>query len=72
LVELVSNTAKEMLTQGVEVHLDKNSERGIDSGLTFLLDGGKVSIEVTDKSLSSMLLQHLQPRFRAILEGVVG
>ena len=68
LVELVSDTAKKMLSKGVEVRLGSN----FNSGLTFLLDDGKVSIEVTDQSLSSMLLQHLQPRFRAILEGVVG
>ena len=68
LVELVSDTAQKMLTKGVEVRLGSN----FNSGLTFLLDDGKVSIEVTDQSLSSMLLQHLQPRFRAILEGVVG
>ena len=68
LVELVSDTAKKMLTKGVEIRLDSN----LDSGLTFLLNDGEVSVEVTDKSLSAMLLQHLQPRFRAILEGVVG
>lgn len=68
LVELVSDTAKQMLTQGVSIRLDNN----IDNGLTFLLNEGEVSVEVTDKSLTAMLLQHLQPRFRAILEGVVG
>ena len=68
LVELVSDTAKKMLTKGVDVRLDNN----LDNGLTFLLSEGEVSVEVTDKSLSAMLLQHLQPRFRAILEGVVG
>ena len=68
LVELVSDTAKKMLTKGVDVRLDNT----LDRGLTFLLNDGEVSVEVTDKSLSAMLLQHLQPRFRAILEGVVG
>ena len=68
LVELVSDTAKQMLTKGVDVRFDNN----LDNGLTFLLNDGEVSVDVTDKSLSAMLLQHLQPRFRAILEGVVG
>jgi V/A-type H+-transporting ATPase subunit E len=67
LVELVSDTAKKMLTKGVDIRLDNN----MNSGLTFLLNDGKVTLEITDKSLSDMLLQHLQPRFRAILEGVV-
>ncbi|MFD2230165.1 hypothetical protein [Alkalimarinus sediminis] len=68
LVELVSDTAKKMLSKGVQIRFDKN----INSGLTFLLKEGEVSVEMTDDSLSEMLLQHLQPRFRAILEGVVG
>ncbi len=68
LVELVSDTAKKMLSNGVDIRIDKN----ISNGLTFLLKEGEVSVEMTDSSLSEMLLQHLQPRFRAILEGVVG
>ncbi len=67
LVELVSDTAKKMLTKGVDIRLDNT----MNSGLTFLLNDGEVTVEITDKSLSDMLLQHLQPRFRAILEGVV-
>ena len=68
LVEFVSDTAKKMLTKGVEIRLDNT----LDNGLIFLLNDGDVSVDVTEKSLSAMLLQHLQPRFRAILEGVVG
>lgn len=67
LVELVSDTARKMLSKGVVIRLDSN----ISSGLMFLLNDGKMAVEVTDKSLSNMLLKHLQPRFRAILEGVV-
>ncbi|SIS44890.1 hypothetical protein [Neptunomonas antarctica] len=67
LVELVSDTAKKMLTKGVDIRLDSN----INSGFVFLLNDGEITVEVTDKSLSNMLLKHLQPRFRAILEGVV-
>jgi V/A-type H+-transporting ATPase subunit E len=67
LVELVSDTARKMLTKGVDIRLDNN----INSGFVFLLNNGEITVEVTDKSLSNMLLKHLQPRFRAILEGVV-
>lgn len=67
LVELVSDTARKMLTKGVDIRLDNT----INSGLVFLLNEGEITVEMTDKSLSNMLLKHLQPRFRAILEGVV-
>lgn len=67
LVELVSDTARKLLTKGVDIRFDNN----ISSGLVFLLNDGEVAVEMTDKSLSDMLLKHLQPRFRAMLEGVV-
>ncbi|WP_293264640.1 hypothetical protein [Neptunomonas sp.] len=67
LVELVSDTAKKMLTKGVDIRLDST----INNGFVLLLNDGEITVEVTDKSLSNMLLKHLQPRFRAILEGVV-
>ena len=67
LVELVSDTAKKMLTKGVDIRLDST----INNGFVLLLNNGEITVEVTDKSLSNMLLKHLQPRFRAILEGVV-
>lgn len=67
LVELVSDIARKMLTNGVDIRLDNT----LNSGLVFLLNDGEITLEVTDKSLSNMLLKHLQPRFRAILEGVV-
>ncbi len=33
---------------------------------------GKVELELTDQAISRLLLQHLQPRFRALIEGIVG
>jgi len=36
-----------------------------------LLRGGEVTVDLSEQALSDLLLAHLQPRFRAILEGLV-
>ena len=35
------------------------------------LKNEQVEIDLSEKAIASMLLEHLQPRFRALLEGVV-
>ena len=40
-------------------------------GVSVRLIDKDIKIDVTDKACASLLLDHLQPRFRAILEGVV-
>jgi len=30
-----------------------------------------ISLDLTDEAIAALLLEHLQPRFRAILEGIV-
>ncbi len=42
----------------------------INAGLKVYLDDGTVEIDLTDEAISAVLLEHLQPRFRALLEGV--
>jgi len=32
---------------------------------------GNITIDLTDEAIAALLLQHLQPRFRAVLEGIV-
>jgi V/A-type H+-transporting ATPase subunit E len=32
---------------------------------------GKLVVDLSDDAVAGLLLQHLQPRFRAILEGIV-
>lgn len=43
----------------------------IASGLKVYLKGGDVEVDLTDEAVSAVLLEHLQPRFRALLEGIV-
>jgi V/A-type H+-transporting ATPase subunit E len=59
--------AGEMLREGVNFSRAEDGSEGIRVAL---LDRG-VSIDLTDKAVADLLLVHLQPRFRALLEGVV-
>lgn len=40
-------------------------------GITLRLSGEALEVELTDEGIARLLLTHLQPRFRALLEGVV-
>jgi len=40
-------------------------------GITLRLSGEALEVELTDEGIARLLLAHLQPRFRALLEGVV-
>jgi len=40
-------------------------------GLRLKLVDKAMTIELTDETVAGLLLEHLQPRFRALLEGIV-
>lgn len=42
-----------------------------DGGIRIVMADRGISIDVTDKAVADALLVHMQPRFRALLEGVV-
>ncbi|MCX5494451.1 hypothetical protein OSH11_07050 [Kaistia dalseonensis] len=67
LTRLVAAFTGEMLREGVRYG---RAEDGT-GGITIVLADRGVSIDVTDKAVADALLAHMQPRFRAILEGVV-
>lgn len=67
LVEVLSAVASSLFESGVEFKLSPD----VKAGMTFSLRDGEIVIEATDKALTELLLAHLQPRFRALLEGVV-
>lgn len=67
LIELVSSIAGELFSSGVTV---EGGGRG-EAGMHILLRDGQVSVDLSEKALTEVLLRHLQPRFRAILEGLV-
>ena len=43
----------------------------INAGLKVYMNDGNVEVDLTDEAITGVLLEHLQPRFRALLEGVV-
>jgi len=43
----------------------------VTGGLKVYLQDGDVEVDLSDEAIASVLLEHLQPRFRALLEGIV-
>ncbi len=63
VLSLAGNVLAEGLTFAVDAHADK--------GIRLYLKDKNVHIDLTDDKVAALLLAHLQPRFRAILEGTV-
>jgi V/A-type H+-transporting ATPase subunit E len=67
LSHFVLSIAGNVLAEGVTFGTADDDARGI----RLHLEDKNVQIELTDEAVTALLLQHLQPRFRAILEGTV-
>ncbi len=67
LIELLSEVTRHLLKS--EVHFSPGLKS--NEGIIFALREGEIKVDLTDEALTTLLLSHLQPRFRAILEGVV-
>jgi len=57
----------QLLRDGVQFTVADESQAGIRVRLL----ERDINIDVTDQAVAALLLEHLQPRFRAIMEGVV-
>ena len=57
----------EMLREGVTF----SASEDVASGVRIRMAEGDIVIDLTDEAIAGLLLQHLQPRFRAVLEGIV-
>lgn len=57
----------DMLREGVVL---RASDDGV-SGIRVQVKDKNITLELTDEAIAALLLQHLQPRFRAVLEGIV-
>lgn len=68
LSHFVLAVASDVLQEGVTFSVDEDETR---SGIRIFLRGKDVEIDLTDAKVAEHLLAHLQPRFRAILEGTV-
>ena len=68
LAELISDLSRQMLEKGIRLELGQHHTAGV---LIKLQGEEGVTIDYTDNAINEMLLHHLHPRFRAILEGLV-
>lgn len=67
LTKYVLGLTAKMLRDQVELHAADSAQDGIQVRAE---DQGVV-LDLTDKAVASLLMEHLQPRFRAVLEGVI-
>lgn len=67
LSHFVLSIAGNELADGVSFGVTDSDCRGIQ----LYLEDRDVRVDLTDEAVAALLLQHLQPRFRAILEGTV-
>jgi V/A-type H+-transporting ATPase subunit E len=67
LTEFVFGLTRDMLIAGVNF----KTSHDVQGGMSVKLQDRDLTLDFTGQAVASMLLDHLQPRFRAILEGVV-
>ena len=67
LLEFAMKRASTMLGEGVTFKVGGASQ----SGIAFRLKDKDIQVELTDEAVAAVLLKHLQPRFRALLEGII-
>ncbi|TCK04920.1 ATPase [Marinobacterium mangrovicola] len=65
LSNFVQQLLAEQLREGVSFDI------GDQRGLVLRFEGEDAEMDLSDRALSELLLRHLQPRFRALLEGVI-
>lgn len=67
LTELVYGLTRSMLERGVVFSYSDE----ISGGFQVFLKDSQLQLDLSEDAIASLILAHLQPRFRAILEGVV-
>ncbi|WP_292953145.1 MULTISPECIES: ATPase [unclassified Neptuniibacter] len=65
LSQFVQSLAAEQMRDGVNFALYEGK------GIRVCLNGQEVEVDLSSEAVSKLLLKHLQPRFRAIIEGVI-
>ena len=67
LSHFVATVTKGMLREGLEIGTRDDQAAGI----RIRLQEEDIEIELTDQAIAELLLRHLVPRFRAIMEGII-
>jgi V/A-type H+-transporting ATPase subunit E len=68
MTHFVLSVAGVVLEEGISIGASEDDEQ---HGIRLYLEDKQVFIDLTDKAVADLLLTHLQPRFRAVLEGTV-
>lgn len=67
LTQFVLGLSDDILREGVTF----SASDDIESGIQIRMVKDDITLNLTDEAIAELLLLHLQPRFRAILEGIV-
>ena len=67
LTQYVLGLTAEMLREDVDLHVSDDPSEGIRVRVV----ESDVVLDLTDKAVAALLMEHLQPRFRAVLDGVI-
>lgn len=67
LAEFVFSEQRHLLEKGIEFSRRDDGQAGI----LIKLEDKKISVDLTDKAIADMLLTYLNPRFRALLDGII-
>ncbi|MCK5354048.1 MAG: hypothetical protein KAJ63_02945 [Methyloprofundus sp.] len=67
LTHYTAAIAADMLRKGVSIQVADD----VKGGISVRLKEDDMVIDFTDETLSALLLEHLQPRFRTLLQGIV-
>lgn len=67
LTQFVRSITGDILREGIHIKVSDDKTAGIRVRLT----ERNIEIDLTEESVAAILLEHLQPRFRALLEGIV-
>ena len=67
LTGFVLDLTGDMLRDGVSFAVSDD----LESGVRVHVAEKEITVDLTDEAVADLLLKHLQPRFRAILEGIV-
>jgi len=67
LTDLASRLSHDMLSAGILL----DTAEGLSRGARLSLQDDQIQIDFTDAAVTELLLKHLQPRFRALMEGIV-
>lgn len=67
LYQFVAGQAKHMLDQGINIVLNTAHQ----SAITIKFEDGKTEVLLSEKTVSELIMQYLQPRFKTLLDGLI-